>query len=53
MAVTGHASLAEAEKYVRAANQAKLADAALARIATNREQELSNLPPRLDNLGAK
>lgn len=45
MAVTGHASLAEAEKYVRAASQVRLADQAMARV--------SNLSAGLDKSEAK
>ena len=45
MAVTGHASLAEAEKYVRAASQVWLADQAMAR--------MSNLPDGLDKSETK
>jgi hypothetical protein len=33
MSITGHKSLAEAERYVRAADQKKLADAAIEKIS--------------------
>jgi integrase len=52
-AITGHASLAEVSRYVRGAEQVRLADQAMARMITNREHEVSNPDARLDKSGAK
>jgi integrase len=50
-AVTGHKSLREVERYIQAAAQMKLADAALLR--TEPEQEVANLEDRLASLEGK
>jgi integrase len=49
-AITGHRTLTEVSRYTRAANQQRLAKMAM---ETLREQELSNLTPRLDKMGRK
>jgi len=50
MAVTGHKSVSEVSRYVRAAEQARLAEQAMSRISARpeREQKLSNLITQLD-----
>lgn len=55
MAVTGHTTLKEIERYTRDADQARLADAAVATMPARaeREQDLSNLGNGLDNTDAK
>jgi integrase len=46
--ITGHASLAEVERYTRAAEQRRLATAAIARIGKpKRERRLANRRPRI------
>lgn len=53
-AVTGHKTLKEVERYVKAAEQRGLADAAMASIGgTQREQDLSNPSDRLANMPPK
>src|SRR5262249_40240087 len=48
-AISGHRSLSEVERYTREADQARLASQAIERqLRAEREQELSNLEPRLD-----
>jgi integrase len=50
-AITGHKSLAEVERYTKAADQQRLARQALAKqLETEGEQELSNLDTRLDKM---
>ena len=46
-AVTGHATLAEVERYTRDADRAGLADAGFAKLAgrAKREQTLANVSP--------
>jgi integrase len=46
-AITGHASLREIARYTKAADQARLARAAIDKVSANQEQKLSNLPPGL------
>jgi integrase len=48
MAITGHRSLAEVERYTLAAEQVLLARQAIGRIGTNSEQQVSNSPEPLD-----
>jgi integrase len=50
-AITGHASLQEVERYVRAADQVRLADQAMAGVIV--APDVSNLDDRLDKSGAK
>jgi integrase len=53
-AMTGHKSLSEVARYTRAADQARLARQAMSiQVGAEREQELSNLPTRLDKNGRK
>ncbi len=54
-AVTGHTTLKEVERYTRDADQALLADRAIATLpgGENDEQKLSNHPNRLDKTRAK
>ena len=54
-AVTGHATLAEVERYTRAADRAGMADQAFAKMKTglNREQKLTNHPARFVKKGEK
>lgn len=53
-AVTGHKTLKEVERYTIAADQKRLAQAAIAKIGgTQSEQNLSNLENRLDKTGGK
>jgi integrase len=54
-AVTGHTTLKEVERYTRDADQARLADQAIATLpgGENDEQKLSNHPKWLDNTGEK
>jgi integrase len=53
--VTGHATLQEVELYTRAVDQEKLADEAVASMPdrSDREQDWSNLPQRLDKRARK
>lgn len=54
MAITGHTTLAEAERYTAAAEQRRLADRAMARmVSTEDEQVLSNLESGLDKKDVK
>lgn len=54
MAITGHTTLKEVERYTRDAGRKRLADSAMQRIGgTNAEQTLSNLGDRLDKTGSK
>lgn len=54
MAITGHTTLKEVERYTRDAGRKRLADSAMLRIGgTETEQSLSNLEDRLDKKGAK
>ena len=55
MAVTGHKSVSEVSRYVRAAEQARLAEQATSRISARPEpeQRLSNLATRLDKTARK
>jgi integrase len=50
MAITGHKSVSEVSRYVRAVEQSRLAEQAMSRISTRPEpeQKLSNHPTRLD-----
>jgi integrase len=50
MAITGHKSVSEVSRYVRAAEQSRLAEQAMSRISTRPEpeQKLSNHATRLD-----
>jgi integrase len=50
MAITGHKSVSEVSRYTRAAEQSKLAERAMEKMMarTNRDEDLSNLPTRLD-----
>ena len=49
-AILGHATLSEVARYTKAADQVRLADAAMAKLARNkRRQKLSSKSPRLDN----
>ena len=53
-AITGHKSLSEVAHYTRAADQQRLARQALERqLRAEGEQDLSNLPTRLDKTGSK
>ena len=53
-AITGHKTLAEVERYTRAADQVRLAQAALAlQVRAEREQDLSSLETRLDKQAGK
>ncbi|HEY2145791.1 MAG TPA: tyrosine-type recombinase/integrase, partial [Steroidobacteraceae bacterium] len=53
-AITGHRSLAEVARYTKAADQRRLARAALEmQLKTEGEQKLSNLATRLDKTGSK
>jgi integrase len=53
-AVTGHDTLQEVERYVKAADQMRLADAALKKqVSTEQEQPLSNPDDRLAKSGCK
>jgi integrase len=53
-AMTGHKSLSEVARYTRAADQARLARQAMSiQMGAEREQELSNLPTRLDKTTSK
>jgi integrase len=51
--ITGHKSMSQVAHYTRAANQSRLADQAIAKQRTNRDEKLSNLPTRLDKTGSK
>jgi pilus assembly protein TadC len=52
--MTGHKSLSEVARYTRAADQARLARQAMSiQMGAEREQELSNLPTRLDKTTSK
>lgn len=54
MAVTGHRTLKEVERYTRAAAMKGLAASAMARIASpKQEQTMSNSDDRLDKIGGK
>jgi integrase len=53
MAITGHRTLSEVERYVSAAEQVMLARQAMARLGTNSEHQLSNPPESLDKSGKK
>jgi integrase len=55
MAITGHKSVSEVSRYVRAAEQARLAEQAMSRISARPEpeQKLSNLTTRLDKTASK
>ncbi len=55
MAVTGHTTLKEVERYTRDVDQARLADGAIASMpdGDKAEQKLSNLERRLDKKEAK
>lgn len=54
MAITGHKSLKEVERYTRAVDQRANADAAMLKVQqTQREQNLSNHKAKLDKAGAK
>ena len=53
-AITGHRSLSEVQRYTRAADQQRLARQALqVQLGAEREQDLSNLEPRLDKTDTK
>jgi integrase len=53
-AITGHKSLSEVARYTAAADQVRLARQAITmQIGAEREQELSNLPTRLDKIEDK
>jgi integrase len=53
-AITGHRSLAEVAHYTRSADQQRLARQAInMQLGAEREQDLSNLPIRLDKTGHK
>ena len=52
MAVFGWRGMSEVSRYVRAADQERLAEQAFAK-GRNSEQKLSNLPTRLDKMGSK
>lgn len=47
MAVTGHKNPKEVETYIRARDQRRLASSAMAKIGTDAERDLANLPNRL------
>jgi integrase len=53
MAITGHRSLAEVERYTKAAEQVVLARQAISRLGTNSERELSNSAEPLDKAERK
>jgi len=54
MSITGHRSVSEVSRYTRAADQERLAERAMNKfLGMEREQELSNLPSRLDKKLAK
>jgi integrase len=55
MAITGHKSVTEVSRYTKAAQQSRLAEQAMSKVlrGANSEQELSNLPTRLDKTAAK
>jgi integrase len=55
MAVTGPKSVSEVSRYTKAADQSRLAEQAMNKIAARaeREQELSNLATRLDKTASK
>lgn len=54
MAITGHKSLKEVERYTRAVDQRANADAAMLKVQqTHREQNLSNPTEKLDKSGDK
>lgn len=52
MAVTGHKNPKEVETYIRARDQRRLSASAMARIDTDREQDLDNPSARLANRGS-
>jgi integrase len=52
-AVTGHKCLAEVTRYTRAADKAGLADAAMGKLGTKRQQDVANHPKRFANRAAK
>jgi len=49
MAFLAHRTAKEASRYVAAANRTKLTTSGMVKLEPNQEQELSNLPERLDN----
>jgi integrase len=57
MAITGHRSVSEVSRYTKAAEQAKLAERAMAKLSgrkrTNSDEKLSSMPTLLDKTGAK
>lgn len=54
MAITGHKSLKEVERYTRAVDQRANADVAMRKVQqTHREQNLSNPNEKLDKSGVK
>jgi integrase len=55
MAVTGHKSVSEVSRYVRKAEQSRLAEQAMAKqlARTNRDEKLSSTPTPLDKTTSK
>jgi integrase len=55
MAITGHRTLEEVERYTKAVRQAKLADAAMAKLTTQDRSRTKSVPPdqKVGQLGGK
>jgi integrase len=56
MAITGHKSVSEVSRYTKAAEQARLAEQAMAKLRgkrTNEQETLSSMPTPLDKMTAK
>jgi integrase len=55
MAITGHKTVSEVSRYTKAAEQAKLAEQAMARLSKRTKQhvELSSIPTLLDKTANK